>query len=236
MDNAVADHTEDPAHQSRTPAPSSPRRRRTRAEQQAETRARILEAAGEIFSAHGFTGASIDAITERAGYTRGAFYSNFESKEELLIALSQARMSAFAEDVLPRLADADDATIVRTTVDWMLEQGPPTELVLVVELSRLRATDPQAGAVVDRFLEGMLTFIDEAITRAVGSAPHDGDKQAARAVFAIIAGVKLLQHLDVGFEPATVETLLEAVLGLHRRRGADGAASRGPSDAPPSDA
>ncbi|HWH95428.1 MAG TPA: TetR/AcrR family transcriptional regulator [Baekduia sp.] len=69
-----------------------------------ETRARLEAAALEAFSELGFHGASIRDICSRAGYTRGAFYSNFASKDELFFALfdahadrSLARLSALAE-------------------------------------------------------------------------------------------------------------------------------------------
>lgn len=57
----------------------SPRRERTRE--------RLLDAAFEVFARQGVQGASIEAVCEAAGFTRGAFYSNFENKEELFLAL-----------------------------------------------------------------------------------------------------------------------------------------------------
>jgi AcrR family transcriptional regulator len=66
--------------------------RLTRAEQQAETRRALLDAAATVFAERGFLGASVEAITSEAGYTRGAFYSNFESKEELFAELLQDRV------------------------------------------------------------------------------------------------------------------------------------------------
>jgi AcrR family transcriptional regulator len=48
------------------------------------TRERVLEAAGEVFAERGFHGASVEDICERAGFTRGAFYSNFSSKDDLV--------------------------------------------------------------------------------------------------------------------------------------------------------
>jgi AcrR family transcriptional regulator len=68
-----------------------PRPRLTRAEQQQRTRAALLDAAEHVFVDRGLQGASVEAITERAGYTRGAFYSNFASKEELFAELLQDR-------------------------------------------------------------------------------------------------------------------------------------------------
>jgi AcrR family transcriptional regulator len=61
-----------------------PKARITRAERQAATRQELIDAAGRVFLRRGYEGASIEAIAEEAGYTRGAFYSNFGSKAELL--------------------------------------------------------------------------------------------------------------------------------------------------------
>ncbi len=63
------------------------RRRRTREETRRETRERLLDAAAEEFRRHGYGGASLDAIAASAGYTKGAIYSNFETKADLFRAL-----------------------------------------------------------------------------------------------------------------------------------------------------
>lgn len=52
------------------------------------TRARLLDAAYTVFARDGINGASIEVICEAAGFTRGAFYSNFASKVELFLALA----------------------------------------------------------------------------------------------------------------------------------------------------
>ncbi|MFB9990889.1 TetR/AcrR family transcriptional regulator [Deinococcus oregonensis] len=63
------------------------RKRLSREESRAQTREGLLDAAKMLFARQGFEGSSVEQIAEAAGYTRGAFYSNFESKELLLIAL-----------------------------------------------------------------------------------------------------------------------------------------------------
>ena len=68
------------------------RRRLTRAEQQEQTRGALLDAAARVFLERGFAGTSVEAITSEAGYSRGAFYSNFESKEQLFAELLQQRV------------------------------------------------------------------------------------------------------------------------------------------------
>ncbi|RKT77408.1 TetR family transcriptional regulator [Terracoccus luteus] len=58
------------------------------------TRERVLTAASEVFAEKGFGGASVEDICERAGFSRGAFYSNFASKDELVLGLSRQHAEA----------------------------------------------------------------------------------------------------------------------------------------------
>lgn len=51
-----------------------------------QTQERLIEAALEVFAKTGVAGASVEQICEAAGFTRGAFYSNFDSKDALLLA------------------------------------------------------------------------------------------------------------------------------------------------------
>src|SRR5262245_46833641 len=52
-----------------------------------QTQERLLDAALDAFAERGFHGASVEDVCERAGFSRGAFYSNYSSKTELFIAL-----------------------------------------------------------------------------------------------------------------------------------------------------
>lgn len=69
----------------RHPAPKPPRRL-TRAERKNQTREQLLAAAARVFARSGYAGASVDNIAEEAGFTVGALYSNFSSKQELFMA------------------------------------------------------------------------------------------------------------------------------------------------------
>ncbi|MFF9200224.1 TetR/AcrR family transcriptional regulator [Streptomyces sp. NPDC014779] len=69
------------------------------------TRAALLRAALETFAEHGFHAASIEQICERAGFTRGAYYSNFAGKDELFLAL----FDEHGERIVRRLAERIDA-------------------------------------------------------------------------------------------------------------------------------
>ena len=65
------------------------RKRLTREQSKDQTRQRLIEAAQKIFTKKGYVASSVEDIAEAAGYTRGAFYSNFSSKSELLMELLQ---------------------------------------------------------------------------------------------------------------------------------------------------
>lgn len=65
----------------------------------AETRARLVQAAGELFDETGTTGAGVNDVCSRAGYTRGAFYSNFDSMDELYLAVCDDRARALLDRV-----------------------------------------------------------------------------------------------------------------------------------------
>jgi AcrR family transcriptional regulator len=64
----------------------------TRKEKQAETRQKLLDAAERVFLRRGLQGSSVEEIAAEAGFTRGAFYSNFKSKDELFVELLQDRV------------------------------------------------------------------------------------------------------------------------------------------------
>lgn len=66
--------------------------RLTREERKQETRRHLLEAGAAVFARMGFHGASIDKIVEEAGYTKGAFYAHFDSKEALFLLLFEEQL------------------------------------------------------------------------------------------------------------------------------------------------
>jgi AcrR family transcriptional regulator len=74
--------------------------RPSRKERQAHTRAELMRSAASVGAQRGLERASLDAVAEHAGFTKGAVYANFKSKEDLFLAMLDAR---FAE----RLAELD---------------------------------------------------------------------------------------------------------------------------------
>ena len=81
--------------------------RLTRAEQQRQTRDRVIEAADRLFVEHGFHDTSVDQVARAAGYTKGAVYSNFSSKEDLFFAVYDRRAERGIAEMRRVLAAGD---------------------------------------------------------------------------------------------------------------------------------
>jgi AcrR family transcriptional regulator len=80
----------------------------TRGEKQAETRTALLRSAAKLFRTRGLQGTSVDQIAQDAGYTKGAFYSNFSSKEELYLVMLDERFAEQLDALDRRLSGTDD--------------------------------------------------------------------------------------------------------------------------------
>ncbi|HET6317944.1 MAG TPA: TetR family transcriptional regulator [Chloroflexota bacterium] len=128
--------------------------RLTRVERQQRTRDDLLQAAAVVFARRGFAAASLDEVADDAGYTKGAVYSNFNSKEELFLAVLENRLRdqvQFFHDLarqatadrgqdlpglLPRLDDADEVWCLLEFEFWLYALRNPSLRARVAELYR----------------------------------------------------------------------------------------------------
>lgn len=201
----------------------------------AETRARMLDAAFRVFAAKGFGQVRIDDVCEAAGYTRGAFYSNFDSLDELFFALYDERAAVIAAQVAAALsaaptdddaaaADTDDAAGMQPSIDAVIERTAATLLLdrewLLVKTDFLlhAARNPAVAARLATHraqlraaIEGRLATLGDrlALPPAVASIPA-----AAHAVVAAYDGVtvQLLLDRDLPAARAWLTRLLGALL------------------------
>lgn len=91
----------------------------------AETRQRLLDAAFEAFAEEGFGRCSVEQVCERAGFTRGAFYSNFTSLEELFLAMWEQRSALMLAEAAAVLdAPGSVANDPRRAVEQVLTAVP----------------------------------------------------------------------------------------------------------------
>jgi len=129
-----------------------PRKRLTREESKARTRAELLRAANRLFLRNGFVATSLADIAEEAALTKGAVYSNFESKEDLFLAVLQeweGRDWDGSTELLPTELEAEPgSTIAEKARAWgkHLATGPKRErhVALFLEMNSVALRNERA--------------------------------------------------------------------------------------------
>lgn len=141
-------------------APLTRRRRRTRD--------KLVEAARAVFADHG-TGVGVADICEAAGFTRGAFYSNFSDKDELLRAVMEPQIEDTIAQIEAMMARADDTSDPAALVERFLGVvNLDRDLFLIrSEMTLAAARDPGDHAADLAPLEQMLGRLTDAIVAAL---------------------------------------------------------------------
>jgi len=95
--------------------------RKSRKHAMAETREALILAGLAEFVEHGFDSPSLDRICSRAGFTRGAFYVHFENREDFIVAVMEARLSAFLDSVIGSASEGGIAPAVHRFTSAVIE-------------------------------------------------------------------------------------------------------------------
>ncbi|MFI1000227.1 TetR/AcrR family transcriptional regulator [Streptomyces galbus] len=184
------------------------------------TRARLLDAAFTVFAAKGFGRVSIEEVCEAAGFSRGAFYSNFATLDELFFALYQERADLIARQVADALAQDGPGLDVPAAVDRVTEVLLLDVDWLLVKTDFLvrAAREPAVARSLLDHRARLRRAVADRLARAQGPTPLPavlgGAEGAARAVVAAYDGVttQLLLDKDVDAARAWLKQLLMALL------------------------
>jgi AcrR family transcriptional regulator len=170
--------------------------RLTRDEQGERNRQLVLDAARRVFLARGYNGASLEAIADAAGFSKGVVYSQFESKADLFLALLDRRIAERAElheRFVAELAGADGFAALLALSERMVAAEPDWAL-LVIEFRVHAARDPvlsdRYAAAHARSLDGLERTIAH-LYEAAGMAPSLPMRTVAEFAFACSTGLAL---------------------------------------------
>jgi AcrR family transcriptional regulator len=195
------------------------RARLSRVESKEQTRRRLLEAAARVFRRRGYRGASVEAIAAEAGYTVGALYSNFERKDDLLLALLEEEIGAITKRVVAAAAEADDAIekLRRGALEWMAVLDEEREFyVLLIEFWTLWVRDPELRREhAKRFaaLRGVLGQLVEEQSRQLRLSLRLSPEEVGAAVVALADGLALQRLADPeAFSDDLLATLLATLI------------------------
>jgi AcrR family transcriptional regulator len=106
----------------------------SREERKQQTRAAIIEAAARLFAKHGIEATSLDRIAGTLGLTKGAVYSTFASKEELVDAVGQSRTLLISPDPLFRTDLTLREGLAALATDFLTMRPKMTREILFLEL------------------------------------------------------------------------------------------------------
>jgi AcrR family transcriptional regulator len=179
------------------------------------TRKRLIEAATEVVAEHGFDAATVDRIAERAGYSVGALYSNFEGKDELLFAVFDGHLVWFAQR-LEAVAKSEHPSAAIS--DWLGSLGAePEQFHVFIEFWAYAVRRPKVRKQFANRMDQMRTDVAATIKQhlsAVGAEPPLSAELISLLVLALGRGLALEKLARPGAVPdKAIGTLLSSLLG-----------------------
>jgi AcrR family transcriptional regulator len=188
--------------------------RLSRDEKRQQTRSDILVAAGRVFAQNGYANTSLDQVAAEAGYTKGAIYSNFQNKEELILAVWEARFSSNRGDAnrFSELIVSGDFGAAR---EFLGAQGETLNLLLlelwVHAIRNEGFRSPFAGQLKsqrDRTAEAVMELCAQA-DQGAPRRPAD----LAKIAMACEIGLSMLTAIEPDTSPGLYVDCLAALLG-----------------------
>ena len=188
-----------------------------------DTREKLFEAAAQVFGEQGIGGASIETIAAAAGFTRGAFYSNFKSKDELIIAMLENHVEQSIRrmhDLLARhktLAGFIDAlkTMDRGQQD-PLGRSPLLHMEMILFVARAEKRRPELAKRLRARRKLIADIVETASKNSGRNLPFNPAWMGAFTL-AMEDGFRLHRLIDPETTPA--DSFLRAIGDLHRAIG-----------------
>jgi AcrR family transcriptional regulator len=196
-----------------------PRKRLTRQESQARTRALLLEVATSEFLAHGYAGTSLERVAELAGFSKGAVYGNFAGKEELCLAVLEnqffAQLQTFVADFAAGGETIEDRLgVLERWLDKLFadEQWQLLALEFAVQTRRNQKIQAQL-AQREKMMRMAVTALLSQQIRQLGVEPILPPDQLGIVLVAVVGGISVQRLIDPTI-PASL--LTDAVKALFR--------------------
>ena len=186
-----------------------PRKRLTREESKEVTRMRLIEAAERLFIRRGFDDASVDEISEMAGYSRGAFYSNFENKEQVFLAVIDQRRPKALDDILQQVsAPVERIAAVR---NWFANQWRLRDFIaLRMEFSRRAFRDRSVRTHLAELFRQELETYSASVRRVLCAEDDVAAGRPEIVVLILLAATLGLGILAVDTDPEREQLYSEA--------------------------
>jgi AcrR family transcriptional regulator len=188
-----------------------------------DTCEKLFEAAAQVFEDQGIGGASVETIAAAAGFTRGAFYSNFKSKEELIIAMLEDHVEHTIQRNLDLVAKHDNTadflealrTADRSRQD-PLGRSPLLHMEMILFVARAEKRRPELAKRL-RARRKLVADIVRATLKNSGRNAALNPEWTGAIVLALEDGFRLHRLIDPGTTPQ--DSFLRAITDLQRAIG-----------------
>ena len=188
-----------------------------------DTREKLFEAAARVFEEQGIGGASIETIAAAAGFTRGAFYSNFDSKDELIIAMLEEHVEQSIRrnlDLLARHKSPSDYIDALKSMDRSLQdplgRSPLLHMEMILFVARAAKRRPELAKRL-RARRKLVADIVETTLKNSGKTRSVDPAWAGAILLAMEDGFRLHRLIDPETTPA--DSFLRAIGDLQRAIG-----------------
>lgn len=187
------------------------------------TRARLLSAAVDVFVERGARRVTVDDLVSAAGYTRGAFYSNFGSVEEVLLEAFKEESERLIEAVRTAVAEHSDADSSGSLIGAAFDAIRPLQdrwfvLQSEVVLQSLRDADAReiSSATFTALSEQLVEVVDLALDRLdrTSTMPTDLLAQTLMGVFLHSVTMRTIRHDDPRADRLLEDALPQIIDGL----------------------
>ena len=192
--------------------------RLTRAQSQAHTRDVLVATARRLFLAEGFAAVSVDRVAEESGFSKGAVYSNFRTKDDLGLAVVDAVRAGHAADVAGAAAGAGTLAQRLAAFDAWAERtlGDEAWIALEVELALRARHDPHLRAELaarSTAVRGLVAALVAADADRFGVALPMPAADAALALVSLGVGLGVQRALDPDVPVRALTDTVRALLG-----------------------
>ncbi len=188
-----------------------------------DTREKLFEAAARVCEEQGIGGASIEDIAAAAGFTRGAFYSNFKSKDELIIAMLEEHVEQSIRRMRELLAmhkNLEEFLAALKTMDRTkqdpLGRSPLLHMEMILFVARAEKRRPELAKRL-RARRKLIADIVETTARNSGRDPRLNPSWTGAVLLALEDGFRLHRLIDPETTPA--DSFLRAIGDLQRAMG-----------------
>jgi AcrR family transcriptional regulator len=190
------------------------RKRLSREDSREQTTQRLLDAAEKLIARKGLDAASVENIAAAAGYSRGAFYSNFKSKDDLFIELLRRdHQKSMAELDALRSGELSVDEVQRRASDIYSQMYRDNECFMNwTEARMMAARDARFRAKLEALIaekRGQIAAFIQYFYDRVGVTPSMPPEKMAMGFMSLAEGVKLfMMSSPTEMTPATAESLL----------------------------